>query len=238
MLASRWHWDEPHFARALGQRQLRLASGLFMALARRGHSGEVWEDQEELRLTCTIGDTHLCLGFAIIGKHRTQLIGGRQRPARDLPAKTPLRLALGRKLRAAIATSWQAEAGAPLESRLGDTAADLIVAGEAVFRQSLVEAREHAEEMRAWEEQRRRERLERLNRERLQRLETSGALLRQAEELRALVERVGAAVACGSLAVSASELDDWRAWALARADELDPVCSGQVLEHIRAVEDG
>jgi hypothetical protein len=220
--ASRWHWDEPHFASALALRQLRLASGRFTALARRGHAGEAWEDQEELRLTCKIGDMTLRLGFAIVGSHRTQLIGGRQRPARDLPAKTPLRLALGRKLRVAIPTSWQDEAGAPLDSRLGDIAADLIVAGEAAFRQSLVEAREHAEEMRVWEEQRRRERIERLNQERLRRLAESGALLRQAEELRALVERVGAAVTRGSLAVSDSDLAAGRAWALARADELDP----------------
>jgi len=54
----------------------------------------------------------------------------------------------------------------------------------------------------------------------------------------ALVERVGAAVAGGSLAVSDGELAAWRAWALARADALDPVCSGQVFEHIRAAENG
>jgi hypothetical protein len=231
--ASHWHWDEAHFDTPLAQRQLRLLSGLFLALARRGHGGEVWEENEELKADCTIGEERLCLQFAIVGKHHTELRGGWQRPARDLPARTPLRLQLKRKLRAAVTTAWDDLPERPLEKQLADIAADLIVAGEASFRQSLVEAREEAERWRRWEEERRLQRLAELDRERLGRLEQSGALLRQADDLRALVERVSAAVERGSLSLDAGELAAWRSWALGRAEAIDPVCSGQVLSHIR-----
>ncbi|WP_229658358.1 hypothetical protein [Tsuneonella deserti] len=47
--ASRWSSDEAHFDGALAQRQLRLLAGLLLALAKRGHGGEVWEDTYALR---------------------------------------------------------------------------------------------------------------------------------------------------------------------------------------------
>jgi hypothetical protein len=78
--ASHWHWDEPHFDTPMSQRQLRLLSGLFVVLAGRGHSGEAWEENEALRATCVIGEEHLQLQFAIVGKHRTEMRGGYQRP--------------------------------------------------------------------------------------------------------------------------------------------------------------
>ena len=100
--ASRWRWDEPHFDGPLAQRQLRLLSGLLFALARRGHAGQVWNDSQVLAARCTIGDAPLDLKFTVIGNHRTELRGGISLPARDLPAKTPLRLELTQALRAKL----------------------------------------------------------------------------------------------------------------------------------------
>jgi hypothetical protein len=159
-------------------------------------------------------------------------------PARDLSAKTPLQLKLTRDLRAPLITAWADAPDRPLEKQLAAIAADLVAAGEASFRQRLVETREQAERWSRREEERRLQRLAELNKQRLGHLEQSGALLRQAEELRALVERVGAAVERGTLALAEDDLAAWRAWALARADELDPVLSGQVLSHILPTETG
>lgn len=234
--ASDWHWDEPHFAAPLAQRQLRLLSGLLSALARRGHTGEVWGDNQVIAARCIIGDTSLDLRFVVLGNHRTEMRGGFRVPARDLPARTPLQLALTQTLRARLTSAWQDHDVLSLERQLAAIAADLITAGEARFRQSLVEGREHAERMRAWREESARKQCEERNRVRLGLLEQSGALLRQADELRLLVERVGQAVASGVLAVSAGELAAWQAWAHERADAIDPVLSGQVLEHIRPPE--
>jgi hypothetical protein len=230
---SRWHWDEAHFDTPLGQRQLRIFSGLFSALARREHSGEAWEENEALRARCTIGDESLRLRFEIIGKHRTELRAGYQRPARDLPTKTPLRLILDRSLRVPLVTAWSDEADRPLEKQLAGIAADLVVAAEASFRQGLVEAREREEEHRRWEEERRREQLRELAGKRLADLKTSGELLRQAEEIRALVARVEEAMLRGnSPELKAEKVTRWKQWALSKADELDPVQSGQVLTHL------
>lgn len=189
-----------------------------------------------LAARCTIGDTPLDLKFAVLGNHHTEMRGGVRLPARDLPAKTRLQLALTQALRARLTSTWQDHSALPLERQLAAIAADLITAGEARFRQGLVEAREHAERMRAWRAETERKEREERNRARLGLLEQSGALLRQADELRLLVERVGQAVASGSLAVSARELAAWQAWAHERADALDPVLSGQVLGHIRPPE--
>lgn len=186
-----------------------------------------------IRATCTIGQTAIQLKLAPVGRHRTEIRAGRQQPARDLPAATPLRIELTYALRASATTAWQDEPGRPLEQQLAGIAADLIVARDASFRQSLVEAREHAERMRRWQAEAEPIRLEELNHERLACFESSGMLLRQADHLRALVERVARAVVAGGLELGAGELDAWRQWALARADELDPLLSGQALGHIR-----
>lgn len=230
---SRWHWDEAHFDTPLGQRQLRILSGLFSALARRDYNSEAWEENETLRARCTIGDERLWLRFEIVGKHRTELRAGYQRPARDLPATTPLRLVIDRSLRVPLITAWSDEADRPLEKQLAGIAADLVVAAEASFRQGLIEAREREEEHRRWEEERRRERLRELEGKRLADLKMRGELLRQAEEIRALVARVEEAMLRGnSTELKAEKVTRWREWALSKADELDPVQSGQVLTHL------
>lgn len=72
-------------------------------------------------------------------------------------------------------------------ARVAAIAVDIIVAGEAAFRQSLIETVEWEEQKRKWKEERRRERMAQLETERLEDLKTSGKLLAQAEKIRALV---------------------------------------------------
>jgi hypothetical protein len=231
--ASGWTWNEPHFDTPLGERQMRLLSGLFSALARRDHRSEAWEENEALRARCTIGDEPLRLRVEIAGKHRSEERVGYQRPARDLPARTPLRLVLDRSLRVPLVTAWSDEPDRPLEKQLAEIAADLVVAAEASFRQGLIEARARQAQSRRWEEARRREELKELEGKRLADLKTSGELLRQAEEIRALVARVEQAMRRGSSAeLTVENVGRWKQWALSKADELDPVQSGQVLEHL------
>ena len=107
------------------------------------------------------------------------------------------------------------------------------LSAEASFRQGLIEAREREEQSRRWEEARQRERLKELESKRLADLKASGELLRQAEEIRALVTRVEEAMRRGSSAeLNVETVGRWKQWALSKADELDPVQSGQVLEHL------
>lgn len=231
--ASRWEWNEPHFDTPLGQRQLRILSGLFSALALRDHRSEAWQENEALRARCMIGDEPLRLRVEIAVKHRSEGRVGYQRPARDLPAPTPLRLILDRSLRVPLVAAWSDEPDRPLEKQLAEIAADLVVAAEASFRQGLIEARERQEQSLRWEEARRRERLQELAGKRLADLKTSGELLRQAEEIRTLVVRVEEAMLRGnSPELTAGKVASWKQWALSQADKLDPVQSGQVLKHL------
>jgi hypothetical protein len=236
-LEDRWHWNEPAFDTPLGQRKLKLVNALFFALASRGHDGEAWEQDGELVARCDVGDTALRLSFSIVGKFSTEMKQGRQRPARDLPASTPLRIALQRDLRGQTRIAWQdGEAGTRLEARIAQVAADIIVAAEASFRQSLVEAFEWEEQQRKWAEEREQKRLAELEQKRFENLKESGRLLAEATQIRLLAAQVEAAVRAGMANISPRDLDAWKLWALSYADRIDPVCSGQVMTHIRPPE--
>lgn len=229
---NRWYWDKPAFDTKLGQRKLKLLNALFYTLERRGHIGSAWEQDGTLEAHCMIGNQQLGLTFTVVGKHRTENIAGYQRPARDLPASTPLAISIKRKFRTDIKVLWQDDDAGKLEAKLAEIAADIIVAGEASFRQGLLEAIEREEEQRKWEEKQRQKRIAELNGERLENLKTSGKLLAQAEEIRVLVDRVKVAVVEGWANIAEKELAAWEEWACRYADDLDPVLSGQVLSHM------
>jgi len=233
---SNWHWDSPMFDTPLAQRQLKILNALFFALEKQNWTGSVSERDRALDGSCMIGHRQLGMSFAIIGKHRTEMISGYQRPASDLPASTPIRLSLSRQLRTQIKTSWQDDEAGKLEIKIADIAADLIVAAEASFRQSLIEEQEHQAQMRKWEEERRLQRLAELEAQRLEDLKTSGTLLARAEEIRALIASVKSAVSAGKTSMVPADLAKWERWASAYADRIDPVLSGQVLSHINVPE--
>jgi hypothetical protein len=236
-LEDKWYWSEPVFDTPLGQRKLKLVNALFFALASRGHDSEAWEQEGELVVRRVVGDTDVRLSFSIVRKFSTEMKHGRQRPARDLPASTPLRIALQRDLRGQTrVASPDGEAGAKLEAQIAQVAADIIVAGEASFRQSLVEAVEWEEQQRKWAEERERKRLAELEQKRIENLKESGRLLAEANQIRALAAQVEAAVRTGMAKVSPRDLDAWKLWALSYADRIDPVCTGQVMTHVRPPE--
>jgi len=111
-------------------------------------------------------------------------------------------------------------------------AAAVIVAGEEKFRLGLNQAEEAIERERLAQERRRQEALAELNRQRLKDLRASGELLRQAEDIRALVGRVRQAIIDGSTEIDLATVKAWGLWALAEADRIDPVRSGQILSHL------
>lgn len=222
-----YFWERPHWDGPLAQRQLRLVNALFNTLSKRGHAPWTRYSNSELEMHVTIGDRHFQLSFGGGGNCRR----GETAPARDLSANTKLRLSVDFKPRSALATSWD-DGALRLEQQVAEIAADLIVIGEAAFRQGLVEQREWEKQRRRWEVERRRAELAKLEEKRLADLKESGALLRKAAEIRALVDEVQAAVEGGSIETTPEHLVRWRAWALRQADRLDPVLSGQVLSHL------
>ncbi len=235
--ASQWSWDRPSFDGPLAQRQLRFLDRLFKTMSRRGHSGAVSDDKGRLSIRMVVGDMSLCASLEPAGRHATETVAGNTRPARDLPASTPLVLALTEKFRAPVRATWKDDPEGKLEGKVAAIAADLIVAGEALFRQRLVETREWEEERQRLRRKHELERIAALEAKRLEDLRRSGELLRQAEEIRSLVIRVKVAIAAGqSVDLPPEQLLSWEAWALEQADRIDPVISGQVLSHLSVPE--
>ena len=180
---------------------------------------------------------YLGIYIEVAGKHRTIQVQGRARPAPDLPGPTPLALSVDPGFDRKNCTTWRDDAQGALETKIAEIVARIITMGEEKFRRSLREAEERAEEQRRREEKRRQEAIAARNAERLKHLRASGDLLRQSEDLRALIARVRDAAVAGSIGVDQSRLEDWECWASAEADRLDPILSGQIMTHLTPVED-
>jgi len=237
---STWYVVGPEYGSAVDQRQLRLLNGLFLALAKRGHSASIYtqDHPRAFRPSVWIGDTRLDLEIGIHGKHSTIVRHAQRIPDPNLPASTPLFLKCG----GVDGCLWQDEKDSRLEARLAQIAVSLIVAGEAAFRRRLKEAEIRAEEarierLRREEEARQdreRARLEQIrkqNEQRIADLRESGELLRKSQDLRALVVAVRSAMQQRE-EVAPEDLSLWEAWALGEADKIDPILSGQIMTHL------
>lgn len=223
----RWSWNQPQWDGPLAQRQLRIINALFKTLSKRG--AEPWSRYSNglLELYCKIGTSQFQLSF---GRNRNAREGDRA-PSSDLPASTKLVLLVDHAFRDKRVLRWE-DAELRLEQQIAEIAVDLMVAGEAAFREWLVEDRERSEQFARWEREREEGELKRLREQRLSSLKESGDRLRQAGELRGLTEQVAGAVASGLLEVDPDRLGKWREWVLREADLIDPVISGQVMSHI------
>ena len=228
-----WQLDPPKFDGPLDQRKLRLTNAILLALAGRGHTGNVSEASSQIHGRAIVGGTYLGLRFEVVGRHRTIVQDHYKRPAPDLPASTPLALWIDPGFDARRSKSWEDDEDGKLETKVGAIAAGIIVAGEAQFRRSLRDREARLEQERLEQERRRQARLDEMNRQRVADLLASGDLLRRSQEIRAVVQRVRAAL-LDSGQVDAATFRVWEQWALAEADKLDPILSGQVQTHLHA----
>ena len=211
-------------------REVRIANALLLALGKRGYDGRVGEIEGHLEITFVVGAMHVIVKFGLERQSRA----ARPVPysARAESGKLVLRIA--GEADGGGTNCWTDDQTGKLEAKLGTACAAVIVAGEAAFRK-------HLRDNEGWQKQRdlldqkwRQEQLEAVNRRRLEELRKSGDLLRQAEDLRSLVQAVKLAVLEGTANVEPAALCAWEAWALAEADRIDPVKSGQIMKHIPA----
>lgn len=229
-------WDAPIFRSLFEKRRLRIVNALFTCLTRCGLTPRV-SGKEGRELSVIVGDSRVPLVLESIAaaKHverERQGYGFTPRMDKD-------------RMRLSISNWWGSEklgpswdrAGAPLERRLRDIAAAIIVFGEQSVRESAASAHawrikrkaelEDAERKRQAEEERRRqERLAQLEKARIDHLIGQARALDQAEQVRAYVKAVQALNTHGKDHMSADELASWASWALAQADRIDPVVSG------------
>ncbi len=224
-------WGGPLFDSPVAKRQLRILNGLFLALAKRRYHCQAYDHDETIHASATIGDTGVGIDVSLVGRDPRRQRG--QRLPDGLPLSTPLALTISPRYEERSTRRWQDDKNGQLEDKIAIIAASIVVAGESSFRDSLREMEEREEKERLEAERRRQEHLKALNQQRLQNLITSGELLRQAQDIRILVERVRAAIVSGGSDIEPSELQAWEEWALEQADRIDPIKSGQFLSHLR-----
>jgi len=108
--ARAYHWDKPRFDTPLARRRLRILNAIFLALSKRGHDAQAYEHNGEILAAAIVGDTHIGLETAIVGKLRAVVQHGLHLPAPDLPAMTPLALRLRPDFGSELRQSWQDDA--------------------------------------------------------------------------------------------------------------------------------
>ena len=237
-----WNHRGPVFANTFNQRRLRLANGLLQALGRRGVGASVDAKDGDLSIDFRVGRQRVVVTIDMAKQPRQGRTYNINALHAEATASTPMGIWLDgmhpRQTYTSPPATFTDKPDEKLEKQIAAIAAEIIVAGERRFRVGIRDTQE-------WED---RERL-RLENERLQRraaaeaarlaaLQVSGELLRKAREVRELVVQVKAAVLAGQYELAGDQLTAWEQWALAHADSLDPVKSGQVSEHLQYLEVG
>jgi hypothetical protein len=230
-------WDAPIFRSAFEKRRLRILNALFTCLTRCGMTPRV-SGKEGRELSVIVGTTHvpLVLDSIAAAKHIERERQGYGFTTRG--DKDRMRLSISNWWSSEKpGPSWEDETGAPLERRLRDIAAAIIVFGKQLVRESAAYAHawrikrkaelEDAERKRKAEEERRRqERLARFEKAQIDHLLEQARALDQAQQIRGYVNAVKALNAQAQDPLSADELASSERWALAQADCIDPVVSG------------
>jgi hypothetical protein len=233
-------WNGPIFNTPFEVRRFRILNALFVCLTRCG-MGPSNSDKHGREVSITVGTTGvpLVLDSATATKHIEHI--ERERQGYGFTARGPkdkMRLTIAHRWSGEKpGPSWEDQAGAPLERRLREVAAAIVVFAEQAVRDSALAAHawrierkaelEEAErKRRAEEERRRRERLAKLEKARVDHLLGQALALHEAQQIRAYVEAVRILNAASAEPMAADDLEDWSRWALAQADRIDPVVSG------------
>jgi hypothetical protein len=225
-------WNKPKFDAPFERRRLLFLNGLFLGFEKVG--GRPWVRGPEAREHAIfMGESSIRFTLEKLGN------GGHTRGRPSLPVThVPERLYLSvcdHDAPPGVAVRWQDQEGNSLEKQLTEVVIGMAVAGEHLHRQWLEQQaawererrdREEREAQRRKEEAARRE-LERLAAEEKAKLDTlirDAVSWRTANTIRSYIEARRNALACAS--ADSSELETWVNWALAAADELDPLVSG------------
>lgn len=227
-----WSSNKPRFDNPLDQRRLRILNGLFWALRKQGVEASAYVHDLTICANAKVGDTTVPIELEPRNSKSRSNRWGNHAPSQSLPASTPLRLSIGPTWIDDAFREWTDTSEHRLEHILAEIVVEIIVHGESDYRQSLQDEIDRIEEEREAEREQRRQQQARLNAERLAALKLSGELLRQAQDIRSLIASVKAAVVAGTHSLGAGELASWEQWANSVANELDPVISGQVWDHL------
>ncbi len=225
-------FDAPIFDSPFERRRLRILNAIFHALHRCGMRPSV-RGQDARELGVRVGQSYLSFTLdRVAGQRRAFRVTDSSSKAN---ASDKLLLKIETSGNLASQTSWE-DGEKSIEDQVRDIVVALIVAGEMQYREGERRAyeweierreklREEARRRKDEEERRERDRRLKAAKDRLDRLLGDVEAFHRAGQIRAYVKAALARNA--SLNVPEEELKAWVAWALAQADDMDPVVSGQ-----------
>jgi hypothetical protein len=221
---------EPIFDAPTERRRLRIMNALLLALAKQGFGGSVRGDKGE-QIDIGIGQSTIELALTVIPSKK-----GNQQTSRER-----LRLAMDMGYQYPKVTIAEDADGKRIEDQLRKVVIDLIVEGEARYRQGQVrnyewcvkrrlELIEDAKRQKREAEEKERARIAALEQAKIDRLLSEAAALQTANTIRAYVHAVREASASLPQPIPADVLADWEHWAHQQADSIDPVTSRRFLD--------
>ena len=236
--ASDLNWPR-EYAKPIEKRRLRILSTLFKELEKRSFKPTVeagnpyWvfvcQGQEKIEFTLKERERQRRVDLTKEERRDPLNIGsGRTwKQVREATGELVFRI---RSLEYSIAQAeWRDGPDHPLEDQLNAIIAGFFVAGEVLRRDRLerqeAERRYAEAERERWKQEERR----RKEAERVQELLQCVSGWRQAAEIRAYVVAVRTTAETTQPKTGTAHLDEWASWALAQADRLDPLVSGDRL---------
>ena len=228
--------DGPIFSTPFEQRRLKILNALFTCLTRCGAHPHI-DDKHGRTLCVSVGTTGVPLSLDSLSAPK-QI--ERERQGYGFLARGPkdkMRLAIEGYWSTRVGPSWEDKPGDGLEKHLREVAAAILVFAEKTVRDDALAAHagrikrkaelEEQERRRVAEEERRRlERRAKFEKDQVDHLLAQAEALHQANQIRAYVDAVTALNATAPEPMTADQLQSWTLWALAQADQLDPVASG------------
>lgn len=230
-------WDKPIFTSRFEQRRLKIINGLFICLESCGMKPSI-SDKVARDLSVKVGDQAVPIMLDSTNAKRQierERSGYGFQPRGD---KDKIRLSLlSWKCSSNDILFWEDSDKSHLEKYLREIAAAIIASGEEYYRRSMLHSHqcrikrkadlEEEERQRKIEEERRqREHEERMQQERIDFLLSQAGNMHKANQIRAYVAAVGEANKVALEPMSQEEFISWKKWALAQADQIDPIVSG------------
>jgi hypothetical protein len=220
-------WRKRQFDSPSALRQLCIVNALVLAMAHAGCPASARSENLH-KVAFRVGDTCIEVEIEFSRAMARTRVGARQTADQRMKLK-----ATGWPRVSGVPCEWSDSDTQPLETRIAEIARDLLVMGEVTYRTAAHEQYEsHVKRKRQLEAEAHeaRARIEREENERRMRKEAAerDALLRQAanwrhaSEIRALVNALDAKYQDATEVQDGKAYANWRAWALAQANLLDP----------------
>jgi len=228
-------WDKPRFDSPLERRRLKILNALFLGLVRAGCAPGLRNVHfEPLSFWVRVGHQQVAFELEPIREKRRQQEEHSREPDR-------LRFVIpDRGHREGVRAAWEDDEESKIEDHLTAIAIELLVSGEAMYREGVLQSHEWRIKLKAEleerlrhekqeAERRERERLAALQKARIDRLLKEAEALRVARDIRAYVEEVRTENRRSENPFPAEDVDRWAAWAHQQADAIDPVRTGAFL---------